>query len=59
MAKKDVWFLTTEELAEYEQLHGQAAAATLLLLTPPDMFAGDYEETFARLTTFLTTKPQT
>lgn len=54
----DDWILAPEELAEYERAHGQAAAATLLLLTPPDRFAGDYEETFARLTTVLTTKPQ-
>jgi hypothetical protein len=54
----DDWMLTPEDLAEYERLHGKAAAASLLLLTPPDRFAGDYEETFAGLTTELTTKPQ-
>ena len=52
------WVLTPEELADYAQRHGNAAAASLLLLCPPDRFTGDYEETFARLTTELTTKPQ-
>ncbi len=52
------WVLTPEELEQYAQRHGNAAAASLLLLCPPDRFAGEYEETFARLTTELTTKPQ-
>lgn len=50
------WTLTVEELNDYAQRHGNAAAASLLLLCQPDRFAGDYEETFARLTTELTTK---
>jgi len=50
--------LTPEDLADYAQRNGNPAAASLLLLTPPDRFAGDYEETLARLTTVLTTKPQ-
>jgi hypothetical protein len=52
----DDYMLTPAELAEYEHLHGKDAAASLLLLTPPDRFTGDYEETYARLTTVLTTK---
>ena len=52
------WMLTPEDLADYAQRHGNTAAASLLLLTPPDMFAGDYEAAFAGLTTVLTTKPQ-
>lgn len=55
----DEIMLTPADLERFEDKYGRTAAATLLLLTPPDMFAGDYEETFARLTTVLTTKPQT
>lgn len=51
------WMLTTADLADYAERHGRTAAASLLLLTPPDRFAGDYEEAFANLTTVLTTKP--
>lgn len=54
----DTWKLTVDDLADYEKRHGKEAAASLLLLTPPDAFDGDYEATFARLTTELTTKPQ-
>lgn len=54
----DDLMLTTEELAEYAQRHGNTAAASLLLLTPPDRFTGDYEAAFAALTTEVTTKPQ-
>lgn len=50
------WVLTPEELAEYAQAHGKTAAVSLLLLTPPDRFTGDYEAAFAGLTTVLTTK---
>lgn len=45
------WTLTVAELEDYEQECGAAAAASLLLITPPDRFEGDYEETFERLTT--------
>lgn len=51
------WTLTVAELEDYERECGTAAAASLLLLTPPDRFEGNYEETFARLTTNTTTKP--
>ena len=52
------WMLTPEELADYSHKYGNTAGASLLLLTPPDRFAGDYEAAFAALTTKLTTKPQ-
>lgn len=51
------WMLTVAELEDYERECGTAAAASLLLLTPPDRFEGNYEATFARLTTNATTKP--
>ena len=44
------WTLTVAELEDYERECG-AAAASLLLITPPDAFEGDYEATFERLTT--------
>lgn len=50
------WMLTPEDLADYARRYGNPAAASLLLLTPPDRFAGDYEAAFAALTTKLTTK---
>ena len=37
------WVLTVAELREYEELHGKAGAATLLLLVGVDGFEGDYE----------------
>ena len=40
--------LTVEELEDYAKLYGNTAAASLLLLTPPDRFEGDYEETLAK-----------
>ena len=52
----DEYMLTIADLEEYRQLHGNTAAVSLLLLTPPDRFAGDYEAAFAGLTTVLTTK---
>lgn len=42
------WTLTVAELEDYERECGTAAAASLLLLTPPDRFEGDYEETLAK-----------
>ncbi len=35
--------LTVAELRDYAKRCGKAAAASLLLLTPPDAFDGDYE----------------
>lgn len=45
------WMLTVAELEDYARRYGAAAAASLLLLTPPEKFEGDYEATFERLTT--------
>lgn len=55
----DDWMLTPADLELFADKYGRAAAASLLLLTPPDRFAGDYEAAFAALTTELTTKPHT
>lgn len=35
--------LTEKDLREYGRKYGRAAAASLLILTPADRFAGDYE----------------
>lgn len=43
------WMLSVGELLDFAREHGKAAAASLLLLTPPDRFAGDYEAMFAKL----------
>lgn len=43
------WVLTVEELKAYAEHCGKSAAASLLLLTPPDCFTGDYEATLAEL----------
>lgn len=40
----DIWYtVTPEEIREHATLYGKAAAASLLLLTPPDRFEGDYD----------------
>jgi hypothetical protein len=54
----DEFMLTPADLEGYEARHGRTAAATLLLLTPPDRYTGDWMDAFERLTTDLTTKPQ-
>ena len=35
--------VTPAQIRDYAERHGVQAAATWLLLTPPDMFDGDYE----------------
>lgn len=52
---RTAYTLTPEELTEYERGNGTDSAVNLLLLTPPDRYAGDYAETLAGLTTKLTT----
>lgn len=46
----DEFMLTPAELERFEELHGKTAAATLLLLTPPDRYTGDWMDAFERLT---------
>jgi hypothetical protein len=50
MMQMNDWMLTPEDLADYAKRYGDTAAASLLLITPPDRFAGDYEEAFASVT---------
>lgn len=43
------WVLTVDELMDYAKLHGNAAAASLLLLCGVDAFDGDYESMMDKL----------
>ena len=54
----DEFMLTPADLERFEAKYGRTAAASLLLLTPPDRYTGDWKDAFECLTTELTTKPQ-
>lgn len=40
---------TIDEVREYAEMYGKAAAASWLLLIPPDRFDGDLEAAFAEM----------